>query len=61
MAMVWSRVQPHGGTQIPVDVRVHLEAVEGDILVWTLLEKGEARVRRGEVREVVKPWPAQNK
>lgn len=54
---IWSRLQPRGGTQVPVEVRTHLEAVEGDILVWTLGEEKDVRVRRGEVREVTTEWP----
>ena len=49
---IWSRVQPHGGTQIPQEIRLKLELNPGDVLLWTDIGLGKVVMMKGKLEEV---------
>ncbi len=55
--LVWSRIQPHGGTTVPKEIRDQLNLKPGDVLVWSVNELEGVRVRKGYLKEVTQEWP----
>lgn len=53
----WSRLQPHGGTQVPKKVRDLLRLKAGDILIWERFTDVRVNVMRGKIEEVSVEWP----
>ncbi len=54
---IWSRLQPHGGTTVPKEVRDFLGLKSGDIVLWEKVPEIGIRVVKGSVKEVSQEWP----
>ena len=54
---IWSRVQPHGGTTVPKEIREFLGVKPGDVLLWEHVQEIGIRVVKGSIKEVTREWP----
>jgi bifunctional DNA-binding transcriptional regulator/antitoxin component of YhaV-PrlF toxin-antitoxin module len=54
---VWSRLQPHGGTQVPKEIREALGLKPGDVILWFNVTGGFCKVMKGKITEVTREWP----